>query len=228
MTRVSVGPAKRSMPTRPKSWRFASATNMFPGPTSMSTGSMDSLPRAIAPTALHPAEAVDLVRPAEVLGDHDGGVRLALVGRRASRDALHPRDLRGHHAHVGGGDHRVLAAGDVGADAVHRDVLVAEDDAGHRLVLDVAKRRLLDLGEVPDLRLRELDVGPLAGAHPPVAGVDGGPAQAEVRRRPSRRSAPSTRGRPRPRAPRYPQGLPPRSGGPARPRRPWRRRSTRS
>ena len=81
---------------------------------------------------LHPAEAVDLVRPAEVLGDHDGGVRLALVGRRASRDALHPRDLRGHHAHVGGGDHRVLAAGDVGADAVHRDVLVAEDDAGHR------------------------------------------------------------------------------------------------
>ena len=25
-TRISVGPAKRSMPTRPKSWRFASAT----------------------------------------------------------------------------------------------------------------------------------------------------------------------------------------------------------
>ena len=31
----------------------------------------------------------------------------------------------------------------------------------------------------------ELDVGPLAGAHPVVAGVDGAPAQAEVGRRPA-------------------------------------------
>ena len=134
---------------------------------------------------LHPAEAVDLVRSAKVLGNHDGGIRLPLVGRRAGRDPLHPRDLRGHHAHVRGCDHRVLAARHVRADAVHRNVPMAEDDPRHRLVLDVAKGRLLDLGEVPDLGLRELDVGPLPGAYPLVAGVDGRPAQAKVGRRPA-------------------------------------------
>src|SRR3546814_6924605 len=35
---------------------------------------------------------------------------------------------------------------------------MAEDDARHRLDLDVADRGALDLGEVADLRLRELDV----------------------------------------------------------------------
>ena len=112
-------------------------------------------------------------------------MRPAFVGRRAGGDPLHPRHLRGDHAHVGGGDHRILAAGYVGADAVHRDVLVAEDDAGHRLVLDVAQRLFLEPREVADLSLRELDVRPLARAHPPVAGVDRGPAQPELVRRPA-------------------------------------------
>ena len=62
---------------------------------------------------------------------------------------------------------------------------MAEDDAGHRLALDVAERVLLDLREVPDLGLGELDVRPLARAHPLVAGVDRGPAQAEVVGRPA-------------------------------------------
>src|SRR3546814_3080657 len=35
---------------------------------------------------------------------------------------------------------------------------MAEDDARHRLDLDVADRGALDLGAVADLRLRELDV----------------------------------------------------------------------
>ena len=137
------------------------------------------------PDRLYPAEAVDLVRASEVLGGHDGRVRLALVGRRAGDDPLHPRDLRGDHAHVGGRDHRVLAARHVGADAVDRDVLVAEDDAGHRLALDVAERLFLDSCEVADLRLSELDVRPLACAHPSVAGIDRGPAQTELVRRPA-------------------------------------------
>jgi hypothetical protein len=51
---VSVGPAKRSMPTRPKSCRLASATKALPGPTSMCTGSIVSVPSAIAPTAWMP------------------------------------------------------------------------------------------------------------------------------------------------------------------------------
>ena len=87
---------------------------------------------------LHPAETVDLVGAAEILGDHDGRIRLALIGRCAGDDPLHSRHFRGDHAHVGGGDHGVLAAGHVGADAVYWDVLVSQDDPGHRLVLDIA------------------------------------------------------------------------------------------
>ncbi len=87
-----------------------------------------------------------------------GGGRLALVGRGAGDDARHAGDLGGDHRHVGGGDHRVLAARHVAADRVHRDVLVAEHDAWQRLDLDVLERRALLLGEVPDLRLGELDV----------------------------------------------------------------------
>ena len=62
---------------------------------------------------------------------------------------------------------------------------MAEDDAGHRLALDVAERLFLDSCEVADLRLRELDVRPLARAHPSVAGIDRGPAQTELVRRPA-------------------------------------------
>ena len=39
---------------------------------------------------------------------------------------------------------------------------MAEDDAGHRLVLDVAQRLFLEPREVGDPSLRELDVRPLA------------------------------------------------------------------
>ena len=67
MTRVSVGPAKRSMPTRPKSWRLASATNMLPGPTSMSTGAMDAVPIAIAATACTPPSARISSAPAKCI-----------------------------------------------------------------------------------------------------------------------------------------------------------------
>ena len=51
MIKVSVGPASRSMPTWPNSCRFASATYIFPGPTRTSTGVIESVPSAIAPTA---------------------------------------------------------------------------------------------------------------------------------------------------------------------------------
>ena len=44
MTRISVGPASRSIPTVPKSCRLASATYLLPAPTTMSTGSRPSMP----------------------------------------------------------------------------------------------------------------------------------------------------------------------------------------
>ena len=45
------------MPTRPNSWRLASATNALPGPTIMSTGPMPSIPKAIAASACTPPSA---------------------------------------------------------------------------------------------------------------------------------------------------------------------------
>ena len=39
------------MPQRPKSWRLASATNLFPAPHSTSTGSTTPIPKAITAKA---------------------------------------------------------------------------------------------------------------------------------------------------------------------------------
>ncbi len=54
MIKVSVGPASKSMPTRPKSCRFASATYALPGPTSMSTAGIEAVPSPIAAIACTP------------------------------------------------------------------------------------------------------------------------------------------------------------------------------
>ncbi len=54
MIAISVGPATTSMPTLPKSCRFASATYAFPAPTSMSAGSTPQSPNAIAASACTP------------------------------------------------------------------------------------------------------------------------------------------------------------------------------
>ena len=51
ITMVSVGPANKSIPTRPNNCLLASATKALPGPTSISTESILAVPRAIAPTA---------------------------------------------------------------------------------------------------------------------------------------------------------------------------------
>ncbi len=54
ITRISVGPASRSIPTLPNSWRLASATYALPAPTIMSTGSNSARPNAIAASAWTP------------------------------------------------------------------------------------------------------------------------------------------------------------------------------
>ena len=107
---------------------------------------------------LHAAEHVDLVGAAEMHRGDDRRMRAALERRRAGDDALHARDLRGDDRHVRGGDHRIAPARHVAADRVHRDVLVAEHDAGQRLDLQVVHGVLLLLREVAHLRLREPDV----------------------------------------------------------------------
>ena len=51
---VSVGPANKSIPTLPNNCRLASATNILPGPTNISTPFIVSVPIAIAATACIP------------------------------------------------------------------------------------------------------------------------------------------------------------------------------
>ena len=55
------------MPTRPNSWRLASATNMLPGPTSMSTCAIEAVPMAIAATACTPPSARISSAPAKCI-----------------------------------------------------------------------------------------------------------------------------------------------------------------
>ena len=54
ITRISLGPAIMSMPTRPKTRRLACATYALPGPTILSTRGTRSVPKASAPTACAP------------------------------------------------------------------------------------------------------------------------------------------------------------------------------
>ena len=111
-------------------------------------------------------------------------MRPAAERRRAGDDALDARDLGGNDRHVRGGDHRVAPARHVAADRIHRDMLVAEDDAGQRLDLDILHAGALRLGKAAHLRLRETDVLEIALRHLCDRLLDLGRREAETRRRP--------------------------------------------
>ncbi len=96
---------------------------------------------------------------------HDRRVRPAVMGRRRRHDALHAGDLRGHHAHMRRGDHRVFPAWHVAADAVHGDIAVPENDAGHGFDFEVLEAGFLMFGEVADLGLGEFDIVEIAFAN---------------------------------------------------------------
>ena len=156
-TRISVGPATRSIPTFPNRRRFASTTYALPGPTRKSTGSIVSV-RSAARPAPGRRRGRDLVGAREVHGGDRRVGHASLERRRARGDAFDACDLRRDDAHVRRGDHRVAAAGDIGADARDGDVPVAEPDAGKRLDLEVGHRRALGAGERPHLLLAERHV----------------------------------------------------------------------
>ena len=107
----------------------------------------------------------------------------ALVRRRAGGDAGHAGHLGRDHRHVRGGEQRVLAARHVAADRIDRDVLVAEDDAGQGLDLDVAQRLPLE-------GRRSCAPAPGRSGCPRCRGGTAGPGS----RRSRRRSAGSPRG----------------------------------
>ena len=146
------------MPTFPNSRRFASTTYALPGPDE-EVDRVDRLgPERQRGERLDAAEDVDLVGAGEVHRGDRGVGHAPVERRRARRHPLDARDLRRDDAHVGGGDHRVAAAGHVRADARDRDVPVAEPDAGKRLDLEVDHRRALRPRERPHLLLAERDV----------------------------------------------------------------------
>ena len=176
------------MPTLPNSLRLASTTYALPGPTRKSTGVDRLRPERERGDRLDAAEDVDLVCPGEVHRG-DGGVRDPPVERRsAGRNTLDAGDLRRDDAHVSGGDHRVAAAGDVGADARHGQVPMAEPDTGEGLHLEVDHRRPLRLRERAHLLLAEHDVVEHLGGNALEAGGD------RVGRQPEALPAPSRRG----------------------------------
>jgi hypothetical protein len=120
---------------------------------------------------LHTAQHIDRIGTRQMHGGDDGRSRLALERRRAGHDALDAGDLRRDHTHVRRGDQWILAARHVAADAIHRNILVAENHAGQCLHLDIAQRVALDLGEIANLSLGEADVIEIARGHLPHAGL---------------------------------------------------------
>ena len=69
-----------------------------------------------------------------------------------------PGDARDRDRHDGGADQRILAAGNVAADAADRDQLLAEEDAGRELDLERLQTVALAPGEALDLRLAVREV----------------------------------------------------------------------
>ena len=112
---------------------------------------------------LHPAKDIDLMRAAHVHGRDNGRVGRAAHRRGRGDDPGHPRHGGGQDRHVGRGDHRELAAGDVAADRLNRNVAVAEDDAGQRLDLDIRHAGALHFGKPADLALGKADILDVAG-----------------------------------------------------------------
>ena len=133
---------------------------------------------------LYTAQHQDLISASKVHGGNDGRVRCALVRWCCRNDALHTRHLGREHAHVGRGDHGVLAPGHVAAHSVHGDVFVPQHHTGQGLHLDIEHAGALHLRKVANLFLREVDVFGFARAELLHGGFNVGAAEAKVGRVP--------------------------------------------
>ena len=79
---------------------------------------------------------------------------------------------------------RIFSARDVASDAVHRQILVSQYDAGECFDLDVFQRIALDLGKAAHLCLREPDVFDSLRLKLSIGRVDVGLRQPEIGWRP--------------------------------------------
>ncbi|MNT35833.1 hypothetical protein D3C72_1718780 [compost metagenome] len=111
---------------------------------------------------LHAAQHQDLVRARHVHGGDDRRMGLTVEGGRRRHHALDAGDLGGQHAHVGGGQQRILATRDVAADRIDRHMAVPQEHTGAGFHLNVQHGVALDLCEVANLSLRKPDVLQLA------------------------------------------------------------------
>jgi hypothetical protein len=131
---------------------------------------------------LNAAEAIDLVGAVERLRGHDllGGARVKRRG--TGGHALAAGDLRRQDGHMSRRQHRILAARHVGADTLHRNVAVAEEDARFGFHLKVKHRLALRLREALNLLPGEGQVLALAVAEAVDARGDLGVGQAVISR----------------------------------------------
>ena len=169
MISVSVGPASRSMPTRPNSCRWAD------GLRSQRQGG----------NRLHAAEDIDLVGAAERHGGDRRSRRRPIERRRAGDDPFYAGDPRRHDAHVGGRNHRIATTRHVAADALNRHVAVPETYARQGFDLDVMDTRALGFRKAPNLSLSEFDVFDDPRRQARDQCIDFSPSETEARRFPA-------------------------------------------
>ena len=108
---------------------------------------------------MNATEEVDLVGACQRHCGNRLGWNLAVDWWSARDHPGYPRDLGGQDAHVCRGDHWIPTAGHIATNVAYRKMLVPKKDSWKCLDLDVAKRCSLHFSEVPDLALRELDIG---------------------------------------------------------------------
>ena len=141
---------------------------------------MLSRPERHGADGLDAAQAIDLIGAGQMLGRDDGRRRPAVIGRRAGLDMGHARHLGGDDRHMGRGQQRIFAARHIAAHGIHRDVLVAEDDARQGLDLEIEQAGLLLLREIAHLGLGEADVVDVLGRELGEAALDLRIGQAEI------------------------------------------------
>ena len=88
---------------------------------------------------LDATKAINLICACKVHCRNDCIIRSAGVGRGTGNYALYASYLGGQHTHVCAGDHWVFATRNVTADAVYRDVLVAQRDTRESFDFNIAK-----------------------------------------------------------------------------------------
>ncbi len=158
MMSVSVGPAKRSMPTLPEQLALCLGDVGVPRPDQHVHGLDGLRPDRHRRNRLNAAETADDVGARQMLRRNNRRRRPAAVRRRAGQNGADTGDLGRHHRHVGRCEQRVFPTRHIASHRRDRDVLMPKDHARKRLDLQVQHRGTLLLREVTDLRLCEANV----------------------------------------------------------------------